>query len=249
MRSLRATVRVVRVFTHLLGGLWTIRRRFGVLALDQRQVLVQAWSRRMLELMGVGLVVHGQPPAGGPVLLLANHISWLDIIVINAAAPCRFVSKADVRQWPLVGRLVEGSGTLFIERDKRRDALRVVSQLADRLRAGDVLAVFPEGTTGDGRTLLPFHANLLQAAVSTDMPVQLLGLRYRDASHGGHHDAPTYTGDTTLVASLWRTLCASHLRAELHIGESETAQGRDRRTWSEALRSQLAQRLGLQLPD
>jgi 1-acyl-sn-glycerol-3-phosphate acyltransferase len=247
MKSLRAVWRLLRVLVHLLSGALTIRREFAQLGFGQRQALVQAWSRRLLDLMGVRLLVHGELPADGPLLVLANHISWLDIIVIDAALPCRFVSKADVRYWPLIGRLVEGAGTLFIERDRRRDAMRVVHQMAERLQAGDRLGVFPEGTTSDGASLLPFHANLLQAAVTTDAPVLLLGLQYSDAC-GRRHDAPTYVGDTSLLGSLWRTLGASGLQAELHVGEIDQAQGRDRRTWAEALRRDLAQRLDLPLP-
>ena len=249
MKSLRAAWRLLRVLVHLLSGAWTIRRRFGALAFEPRQALVQAWSQRLLELMGVRLVVHGELPGDGPLLVLANHISWLDIIVIDAALPCRFVSKADVRHWPLIGRLVEGAGTLFIERDRRRDAMRVVHLMAERLQAGDRLGVFPEGTTGDGSSLLPFHANLLQAAVTTDTPVQLLGLQYTDARDGRRHDGPTYVGDTSLLSSLWRTLGATGLQAELHVGEVDRAQGRDRRSWAEALRRDLALRLDLPLPD
>lgn len=249
MKSLCAAWRLLRVLAHLLSGAWTIRRRFGALAFEPRQALVQAWSQRLLELMGVRLVVHGELPGDGPLLVLANHISWLDIIVIDAALPCRFVSKADVRHWPLIGRLVEGAGTLFIERDRRRDAMRVVHLMAERLQAGDRLGVFPEGTTGDGSSLLPFHANLLQAAVTTDTPVQLLGLQYTDARDGRRHDGPTYVGDTSLLSSLWRTLGATRLQAELHVGEVDRAQGRDRRSWAEALRRDLALRLDLPLPD
>ena len=249
MKILRAGWRLLRVLAHLLNGAWIIRRRFSRLDFEQRQALVQDWSRRLLALLGLQLRVHGELPGRGPLLVLANHISWLDIMVINAALPCRFVSKSDVRQWPLIGGLVEGSGALFIERDRRRDAMRVVHLMAERLRAGDRLAVFPEGTTGDGSSLLPFHANLLQAAVATEMPVQLLGLQYTDARSGLRHDAPTYIGDTSLLESLWRTACATGLQAELHVGEADTAQGRDRRTWAEALRRELAQRLDLPLPD
>ena len=249
MKSLRAGWRLLRVFAHLVVALWTVERRFGALDAAQRQAWVQGWSRRLLGHLGVVLRVQGEAPATGPLLVLANHVSWLDIVVINAAAPCRFVSKADVRGWPLVGGLVEGAGTLFIERDRRRDAMRVVHLMAERLRAGDRLAVFPEGTTSDGRSLLHFHANLLQAAVATDTPVQLLGLRYTDARSGARHDAPAYVGDTTLLGSLWRTLSARDLQAELHVCEPESAQGRDRRTWAEALRRDLAQRLDLPLPD
>jgi len=97
--------------------------------------------------------------------------------------------------------------------------------------------------------VLPFHANLLQAAVVTDAPVLLLGLRYSDARDGSRHDAPTYIGDTTLVASVWRTLRQTGLQAEVRWGEPDTAQGRDRRTWSEALRHQVAELLDLPLSD
>jgi 1-acyl-sn-glycerol-3-phosphate acyltransferase len=248
MKSLRAAWRLLRVLVHLVSGAWTIRRRFGALDFEQRQQQIQAWSRQLLELIGVRLLVHGELPAGGPLLVVANHISWLDIVVIDAALPCRFVSKADVRHWPLIGPLVAGSGTLFIERDRRRDAMRVVHQMAERLQAGDRLGVFPEGTTGDGSSLLPFHANLLQAAVATDTPVLLLGLQYTDERDGRRHDGPTYVGDTSLLTSLWRTLAATGLQAELHVGELDSAQGRDRRTWAEALRRDLAQRLDLPLP-
>jgi len=205
---------------------------------------VQQWSAYALEVLGVELEVRGSAPVLGPVLVVSNHVSWLDILVINAARPCRFVSKADVKSWPLLGRLVEEAGTLFIEREKRRDAVRVVHHLAESLRAGDVLAVFPEGTTGDGSSVLPFHANLLQAALSAHAPVLPVALGYVHAKDGGLHDAPTYVGDTTLVASIWRTLCARDLVARLDFGLPQLAEGRDRRAWAEALREDIRQRLG-----
>jgi 1-acyl-sn-glycerol-3-phosphate acyltransferase len=244
MRRLNAVVRLFRLVGHLFSGLRTLRRDFGGLTDEERQERVQQWSAHALKVLGVELAVHGSPPVLGPVLVVSNHVSWLDILVINAARPCRFVSKADVKAWPLVGRLVEEAGTLFIEREKRRDAVRVVHHLAESLRAGDVLAVFPEGTTGDGSAVLPFHANLLQAALSAHSPVLPVALRYVDAKDGGLHDAPTYVGDTTLVASIWRTLCARDLVARLDFGLPQLAEGRDRRTWAEALREDILQRLG-----
>lgn len=239
MKQLRALWRLLWVTVGILGGIWTVRTRFERCTEAQRQRAVQDWSRRMLQRMGVELVLHGQPPVTGPVLVVSNHISWLDILAINAARPCRFVSKSDVKDWPLVGRLVAGSGTLFIERERRRDVMRVVHHLAERLQAGDVLAVFPEGTTGDGCGVLPFHANLLQAAVVTDRPVQAVALAYRDRRTRQPHAGPTYVGDTTLVASLWRTLCADDLQVVLRFAEPETAQGRDRRQWAEDLRQHI----------
>jgi 1-acyl-sn-glycerol-3-phosphate acyltransferase len=190
----------------------------------------------MLACLGVQLRVIGEVPKTGPVLLVANHISWLDIVVMHAARHCRFISKSDIQHWPLVGTLATAAGTLYIARESRRDALRVVHRMAECLRAHDVLAVFPEGTTGDGSSVLPFHANLLQAAISADAPALPLGLRFADARTGATSFAPCYIGDDTLVGSIWRTLCAQDLVAVVHFGAAQTAQGRDRRTWAAALR-------------
>lgn len=232
--------RVVRAVGHVLRGLWIIRSEFGRLEPAACALLVRTWSRQMLDILGVDLVVRGVPPGHGPMLLVANHISWLDILVMNAAQPARFVSKADVKAWPVLGALIAGAGTLFIERESRRDAMRVVHQMADSLRAGDILAVFPEGTTGDGRTLLPFHANLIQAAISAHAPVLPVALGFVDAASGQRSDAPTFVGDTTLLQSVWRTLRTTRLQAMVHFGQPQQADGRDRRVWSHDLRDAVA---------
>ena len=224
--------RLMRVLTHMLGGMWTILLVFPRLSSEQQEMRVQVWATTMLARFGIDLVVVGQAPEGGPVLLAANHISWLDIVVIHAARHCRFVSKAELRRWPLVGVLARGAGTLFIERESRRDAMRVVHHMAERLRAGDVLAIFPEGTTSDGVSLLPFHANLFQAAISADAPVLPMALRFVDRVTGEHSLAPCYIGDDTLIGSMWRTLCSPGISAVLTFGEPQRAKGRDRRAWA-----------------
>jgi 1-acyl-sn-glycerol-3-phosphate acyltransferase len=244
--AFRAAARLLRLTLHLWRGLHTLRTRFSRLDDAGRQQAIRDWSRDTLRILGVHLQVLGEPPPTGPLLVVCNHISWLDIVVLNAARPCRFVSKADVKHWPLIGRLVEGSGTLFIERENRRDALRVVHHMAERLQAGDVLALFPEGTTGDGQGVLPFHANLLQAALAADSPVLPVGLVYLHGQgqarlgEAPRHAAPTYIGDTTLVASIWRTVNARDVQATVHWGLPDTAQGRDRRAWGQALRAEVA---------
>jgi 1-acyl-sn-glycerol-3-phosphate acyltransferase len=224
--------RLLRATAHVLRGLWIIRSEFGRLTPGQCALLVRVWSRQMLAIMGVTLEVRGKPPAHGPVLLVANHISWLDILVMDAAHPARFVSKADVKQWPVLGALITGAGTLYIERASRRDAMRVVHQMAAALTAGDTLAVFPEGTTHDGRTLLPFHANLIQAAISAHAPALPVALQYLDAASGAVSDAPLFVGETTLLQSVWRTLRADGMQACVHFGEPQAADGRDRRAWA-----------------
>ncbi|MDD2547000.1 MAG: lysophospholipid acyltransferase family protein [Burkholderiaceae bacterium] len=235
MRSLRACWRLVRVLGHIAKGLCIVTFRFPALGSEQQQARVQVWSMELLAHVGVSLRIQGQPPVTGPVMLVANHLSWLDIPVLHAARHCRFVSKSDVQGWPLIGALASAAGTLYIERTSRRDALRMVRTLQESLEQREVLAVFPEGTTGDGRQLLPFHANLLQAAVAADAPVQPVGLRFADRASGVTSHAPSYIGDETLVGSIWRTLSAPPIEAVVHFGLPEQAQGRDRRDWARDL--------------
>ena len=236
MKALRAAWAFAQGLWHVLGGLWTLRRHFPRLSPAGRADEVRRWSRRMLAILRVDLRVIGEPPTHGPLLQVCNHISWLDILVLNAAQPSRFVSKADVRHWPVLGALITGAGTLYIERESRRDAMRVVHHMAEALRAGDLLSVFPEGTTGDGRELLPFHGNLLQAAIAVNVPVLPVALRFVDGDSGLPTDSPTYIGDTTLLASIWRTVSAGNVVAELRYGLPQTASGMDRRTWAQVLR-------------
>lgn len=193
--------------------------------------------------MGVGLQVRGTPRPGAT-LLLANHVSWLDIAALHAAVPhARFVSKADVLHWPLLGWLVAGAGTLFIERERKRDALRVVHMMAEALQAGQTVAVFPEGTTGPGPELLPFHANLLQAAIATGTPIQPAVLRFADAAQR-FSPSVEFVGDTTLLQSLWRVATARGLVAHVELLPSHGTRHADRRALAEHLRSLMEARLG-----
>ncbi|HEY8356741.1 MAG TPA: lysophospholipid acyltransferase family protein [Ramlibacter sp.] len=237
MRSLAAPLRLLWALLYALRGWFDIVVLFPRWPRARREARVQAWSLRMLRILGIGLRVEGSPPAGGPLLLVANHISWLDILVMHAARHCRFVSKADVKHWPLIGTLATGGGTLYIERANRRDAMRVVHHMAQSLRDGDIVAVFPEGTTGDGRKLLPFHGNLVQAAISAGAPVQPVGLRFIDAASGEDSTGPLYLGSDTLLSSVWRTLAGPRFVARVRFGTMETARGRDRRQWASDLRA------------
>lgn len=239
MNALRAIWKFLRGLWHVLVGMWTIYVRFPQLSPEQQAMRVQAWALQFLALWDIRIRVLGQPVVSGPALLVANHISWLDITVIHAARYCRFVSKSDIRQWPLVGALATGAGTLYIQRTSRKDALRTVHAMADAMKNGDVVAIFPEGTTSDGRELLPFHANLIEAAIQAQAPVQPIYLRFEDAKTGQNCFAPCYIGDDTLLGSMWRTLTAPRFTAVLHFGEPQYANGRDRRTWAKDLRQDI----------
>lgn len=229
----------LRVWAHLIAGLAQIVLLFPRLSKPQRDIRVQAWARTMLERLGVDLKIIGAPTVTGPMLLVSNHISWLDIVALHAACHCRFVSKADVKRWPLIGTLATGGGTLYVERTSRRDAMRVVHLMAQALRDGDILAVFPEGTTGDGNSVLPFHPNLIQAAISADAPVQAVALQFVDGPSGRRSHAVSYMGDESLLGSIWRTLREQDVCGVVMFGTPQRADGRERRTWARDLRREI----------
>jgi 1-acyl-sn-glycerol-3-phosphate acyltransferase len=239
VKTLVALYKLLRGLGHMLKGVWWVHMHFPKLSPEHSEAWVQAWSLQLLALWNIRLHVLGQPVRNGPMLLVANHISWLDIVVMHAARHCRFVSKSDVQEWPLIGTLARGCSTLFIQRTKRRDAMRVVQEMTRALQAGDVVAIFPEGTTGDGLHLLPFHANLIQAAIAADAPVQPMALKFVDRQSGAISLAPAYIGDDSLLDSVWRTLTAEGIDAVVHFGEPQIAQGRDRRAWAHDLREEV----------
>jgi 1-acyl-sn-glycerol-3-phosphate acyltransferase len=243
-RRLRAAWRLFASVVHVLHGVAIVLTRFAALDAAQREARIQWWATKTLRTMGITLRVEGTPHAGGT-LLVANHISWLDIMAVHAVVPqARFVSKADVKHWPLLSRLVTAGGTLYLERERKRDALRVVHLMAEALAAGQTVAVFPEGTTSDGRTLLPFHGNLLQAAIGTGAPVQPIALRYSDA-HQPTSDAVEFVGATTLLQSLWQVANGDGVVAHVMIEAPRQSANADRRVLAQTLRDDIAARLSV----
>jgi 1-acyl-sn-glycerol-3-phosphate acyltransferase len=208
--------------------MWIVATRFPKAGADVRHTLNREWSLKMLRLCGMRLVVHNDSARlDRGALVVANHISWIDIYVINAWRPTPFVSKAEIRQWPVVGWLAQQLDTVFIQREKRSDAKRIMHELSDRLSAGELMCVFPEGTTSNGLALLPFHANMFQAAVSAAAPVQPLCIMYEDAQ-GRQSTAPAYIDDLSLADSLNLLLRGGPLTAHVYVGEPLAA-GADRR--------------------
>jgi 1-acyl-sn-glycerol-3-phosphate acyltransferase len=221
-------LRKLRLVLHLLHGMWTVATRFPRASDALKLELNRAWSLKMLRLAGVRLVVHNdEARLDRGVLVVGNHVSWIDIYVINAWRPTPFVSKAEIRRWPVVGWLAQQLGAVFIQREKRSDAKRIMHELAARLSAGELMCVFPEGTTSDGLALLPFHANMFQAAVSAGCPVQPICVMYEDA-HGRQSTAPAYIDDVSLGDSLNALLRGGPLTAHLYVG-APLEPGPDRR--------------------
>ena len=233
-------LRKTALILHLLRGLVTCGVLFPWLGVESRQWHIRRWSRRLLRICGVTLEVQGlQPGQAMPhgAMVVSNHISWLDIYVINSWHPVRFVAKSEIRDWPVIGWLCGQTGTIFIERARKRDAHRVLHAITDVMLQGDLVCVFPEGTTTDGSSVLPFHANLMQAPISGGLPVQPVGLAYLDAATGQPALAPAYIGDLTLLQCLDAILRAPPITARLCFAPALTATSASRRDLAEAARA------------
>ncbi|NTV95128.1 MAG: 1-acyl-sn-glycerol-3-phosphate acyltransferase [Thiobacillus sp.] len=219
MPNLSANLRIVRLAGHTLAGVLTVLLLFPFLDRSEREKRLVRWAGRLLAVVGVRIAVKGRRPAvrGGGALIVANHVSWLDIHVIHSLLPARFISKAEVRNWPVIGWLADkAGGTLFLERTRKSDAKRMNEVMAGHLRAGDCLALFPEGTTSDGRALLPFYPGLFQPAVAAEATVWPARIRYLDAAGRYCHDA-AYYGDMSLATSLAKILRAGGIVAEIEF--------------------------------
>jgi len=222
--------RLTRATAVLLKGLLIALFKLKRADVRLRNRHMQPWCASLLEILGVRLEVRGDLPRDdAPVFIVANHVSWLDIWLINAVSPTLFVAKSEIRHWPVVGWLAYRVGTLFIERTRRSDTRRVNDQIVARLAvAGERISVFPEGTTTDGSLVLPFRASLFQPAVSAQARVYPLAIRYLDAQ-GVRSDKPVYILDMTLLVSMWRIAGGKGLRAELHFLEPIEPGDRNRR--------------------
>lgn len=233
--------RLGRVVLHILHALLLVYTIWGSLDAAARQRRLQAWSRKLLRVLGLSLSSQGLPHAGAK-LVVSNHVSWLDIVVINSVMPSRFVSKAEVGDWPVLGRLVTAAGTLYLVRERRRDAMRVLGLMAQALRDGQSVAVFPEGTTGAGDHIMHFHANLVQSAIDAPAPIQPVVLHYRDERHAVS-PAAAYIGDTGLLASLWMVACARQLTVSVQILAAQSVTHADRRALTDGLHAEMSAHL------
>jgi len=238
LRTPIAVWRLTRSVLHVLWGVVQVLTIWGRLDARKRRARHLDWSEKMVAKLGVTLEVRGTPHPSAK-LVVGNHVSWLDIIAINAVMPWRFVAKAVVATWPLAGRCVTAAGTLYLVGERRRDAMRVLGVMSQALRDGDTVAVFPEGTTGPGGHIMPFHANLLQAAIDAPAPVQPVVIAYREHGHAVSPSA-AYVGDTGLLQSLWMVVTARQLVVRVEFLDARTVVHADRRTLCDHLHQDMS---------
>ena len=254
MRQIRLAWRLPLLVGLLLGGLATVLLLFPLGGPGFRRAAIGRWSRMLVAACGIEVAYREHPGAAaltslaGGSFIVSNHISWMDIFIIDSQCPASFVAKAEIASWPLVGTLVARTGNLFIERGKRHAVHRMIERIVHSLAAGARVAVFPEGTTSDGRRLLPFHANLVEAAVRARAPVVPVGLRYL-ASRGEPSRAIEFIGETSFVQSLLAVLAEPVIRCEVHVLAPIVEPGLRRHDIVERARAGLSQCLGLPLDD
>ena len=212
----------------MLAGLATCACVFPWISGARRNAHIQRWSRRLLSICGVSVEQGAGTPVLAHAMVVANHVSWLDIFVINALNPCRFVAKAEIRAWPVLGTLAARAGTVFIARGNRNELRALFKGLVHSLEQGERVAFFPEGTTGSQGGLLPFHANLFEAAVDARVQVQPYAVRYLDPEGRLHHGVD-FIGDMTFADSMVTILSGPPVRAQLTCLAPLPADGAHRR--------------------
>ncbi|PIB08366.1 MULTISPECIES: lysophospholipid acyltransferase family protein [Streptomyces] len=188
----------------------------GRISAAPRDRLIRAWCRTVVRAAGVRVRITGAAPPTGGLLMVANHISWLDIPLLAAVRPGRMLAKAEIRQWPVAGALTALSGALFIERDRLRALPDTVARIADALRDGSAVVVFPEGSTWCGRAQGYFRRAVFQSALDAAVPVQPVHLHYR-FDGGAASTAPAFVGSDSLLTSVWRVVSASDLVADVRV--------------------------------
>lgn len=225
-------LKLIRAFARAFWILWV---RFPRLSREKKLEAIQHWSQDTLDILGIQ-VAHETPLASldhenAPRLLVANHVSWVDALIIQTIQPSIFVAKSEVRSWPIVGSIATGCGVVFVDRGSPSSARRMVDDLSSALHHGYCVAGFPEGTSSEGSTVSLFHANLFEAAINHNIQVQPLAIRYTDPRTGALCLKAAFIGDIGFVQSLHQVISSSSgIQAKVHVGEMLSPEGHSRRT-------------------
>lgn len=206
-----------QIWVHVICGVWTLSFIFPFLDRRSKDQKIQEWSRRLLKIFNLELVILGSDLIKNtPHLMASNHISWLDIHVINAFKPIRFVAKSEVETWPVFGWMAKQLGTVFIRRDSTRHARQVVTQMASVLKV-ESICIFPEGTSTIGEVVLPFKPNLFESAIVAQAPVYPLAIQYLSKKTGERSESPAFIGDMGLLESMSNIIKNRSLAVQITI--------------------------------
>jgi 1-acyl-sn-glycerol-3-phosphate acyltransferase len=210
--------RITRILLHTITGLAIAFFIWPFISQRKKLKLTKWWCGGLLSSFNIKLVTHGElpPKYTTSTMFVANHISWADIHAINSVIPLRFIAKSEINNWPVFGYLVRKSGTLFINRNQRKDALRIIEMTTQSLQSNDNIGFFPEGTTTDGTVILRFKSSILQAAIDASATLWPIAIRY-PLSDGGINTKMAYAGDTSLMESMLNILKQKTPTVELYF--------------------------------
>lgn len=204
MKLLRFSWRSLLLISWVFIGLATLLLVFPWAKQSWRQRIIQWWSDCLLRFCGVRVSYSGIVVKAKPVLFVSNHVSWLDIFVINKQRATSFVAKKEIRNWPVLGWLVAWAGTVFIDRTQRHAIKQVVIQVQEKLERNQAVGLFPEGKTSNGLQVQPFHSSLFETAIRTQMDVQPVALRFY---HGTQRcTVVAFVGEQSIVQNVWLLL-------------------------------------------
>ncbi|MEQ1514985.1 MAG: lysophospholipid acyltransferase family protein [Usitatibacteraceae bacterium] len=242
-------IRWARLLTHVALGLVLVGGLFPRISAHRRATITGWWARKLLRVLNILLSAHGARPAPGTrnLIIAANHISWVDIFVINATHPSRFIAKSEIRDWPIAGWLSDKAGTIFIRRTRRSDTAKINQVMHDVLDEGATIGFFPEGTTTAGNKLLKFHTSLFEPAVANHATLAPTAIRYR-ASDGEPSQAAAFIGDLSFAESIGRIIAEKSMIAEITFAPAITAEGLTRRDLALKAEAAIAAVLDVPLP-
>jgi len=203
--------------------------------LHARTAWLQRWSRFACRVLGIRVTRRGSMPQSG--LLVCNHLSYLDVVVLSSIGPCVFVAKRDVAAWPLFGWLAHAAGTIFVDRERRLASAAVVDLVRDAITGGLLVVLFPEGTSSDGSTVLPFKSSLLESAVQLRCPVAAAAIEHA-LEDGSVADEVCYWGEMTLLSHLLNLFSKRDIRSKCSFSVPKIRAG-DRKEIATELREEI----------
>ena len=224
-------LRLIWAFIQALLILWF---EFPKLDRDQKLQSIKNWAKNVLSLLNIDVCVSGDEPITLtdqlPLLIVSNHVSWIDVLIIQSLQPSIFIAKKEVRDWPIIGAIAKACGVIFVDRSSVQSAKNMVNDVTTALAHGYSVAAFPEGTSSHGYQVSLFHANLFEAAIHQQTSVRPVTLRYCNANNKSLCTDAAFVDDFGFLHSLHKVMALPSVTVKVHVGTALPSLGHSRRT-------------------
>jgi 1-acyl-sn-glycerol-3-phosphate acyltransferase len=227
-------IKYLRLIHAFIEAFWILWVQFPHFSRERKLQEIQSWSQRTLDVLGIEVKRsasdHFGPENHSALLLVANHISWVDCLIIQTLQPSVFIAKAEVAHWPVIGSIAKGCGVIFVERSTPSSVRTMVNAASSALHQGYCVAGFPEGTSTEGHHVNTFHANLFEAAIAHHAQVMPIALRYSEANSGRLSTAAAFVGDIGFATSLHQIITAPRIQVTVQVGQPLSPIGHSRKS-------------------